>query len=395
MLTESVTSIRLQAFDALKLRKQILFIGCNHVSLGQSTMLAMTIMRKINPNSQPSMEKDSFLPDFCFAETNLFLVLVLELIAIVLALASAPTGGSLFVHIALLSIYIQWIGLTSASVLCLTSRLNRLKSTFSATLLSLLVVAIVTAIFSQLAYRLNEWFHFNLFDQHSVIMIVAKHEAISLILYGLALRYFYIRYTSQQIIKMEAQARLQALQARIRPHFLFNNLNTIASLTHDAPDVAEQAILNLADLFRASLNAEASISLQQEIELTRSYISLETLRLDDRLQVNWRIDAATKELSIPALTLQPLVENAIYHGIEPLPEGGAVNILLKQNETLLIEISNPLNKSGSKRSREGNKMALENIHERLHLAFQGRAKIEHITENDLYKVKIEIPVNKI
>lgn len=350
-------------------------------------------MRKINPNSQPSMQKNCFLPDFCLAETNLFLVLALELIAIVLAITSVPSSGSLFISIALMSIYIQWIGLSSAAVLCLSGRFKLLTNTLITTLLSLLVVASLTALFSVLAYRLNELLQFDLFSQQSLILIVVKHEAISLILYGLALRYFFIQYASQQMIKTESKARLQALQARIRPHFLFNSLNTIASLTHDQPDVAENAIVNLADLFRASLNAKASISLQQEIELTRDYINLESLRLDDRLQVNWRIDVKTDELSIPALTLQPLVENAIYHGIEPLPDGGKVDILLEQNDVLHIEITNPLNTTGHKQTREGNQMALENIRERLHLAFQGQAKIEHLAENDLYKVKIEIPVN--
>ena len=122
---------------------------------------------------------------------------------------------------------------------------------------------------------------------------------------------------------------LQALQARIRPHFLFNSMNTIASLTHDQPDLAEQAIENLSDLFRASLAAEASISLQQELELTRSYIDLESLRLGERLEVNWHLPEREPSLNLPALTLQPLVENAIYHGIEPLSSGGSIDILIE------------------------------------------------------------------
>ena len=123
---------------------------------------------------------------------------------------------------------------------------------------------------------------------------------------------------------MQAQARLQALQARIRPHFLFNSMNTIASLTHDQPDLAEQAIENLSDLFRASLSAEASISLSQEIELTRSYVDLEALRLGFRLSVVTGPCPTTAALvNLPALTLQPLMENAIYHGIEPLPKAAS------------------------------------------------------------------------
>ncbi len=195
------------------------------------------------------------------------------------------------------------------------------------------------------------------------------------------------------MIKTEAKARLQALQARIRPHFLFNSLNTIASLTYSDPERAEQAIENLADLFRASLNASSSISLQEEIELTREYIDLESLRLDERLKIDWNIDANSEQITLPALTLQPLVENAIYHGIEPLEEGGTVNISIHQNDDLTIEITNPLNLSESKSHRQGNRMALNNIAERLHLAFQGKAKIEHIVQNNLYTVTIKIPIS--
>jgi two-component system sensor histidine kinase AlgZ len=207
------------------------------------------------------------------------------------------------------------------------------------------------------------------------------------------LRYFYVRFTGQLRLQTESRARLQALQARIRPHFLFNSLNTIASLTYDQPARAEQAIENLADLFRASLNAEASISLQQEIELTQNYIELEQLRLDQRLKVSWDIEADTDRIQLPALTLQPLVENAIYHGIEPLAKGGEVIISIKQGEQLVIGITNPLNKSANSQHRKGNQMALENIHERLNLAFHGQAKIQHVAENDLYKVEIRIPLN--
>jgi len=185
------------------------------------------------------------------------------------------------------------------------------------------------------------------------------------------------------------------LQGTEVPHFLFNSLNTIASLTHDEPDKAERAIEDLAELFRASLKADARISLQSEIELTKDYINLELLRLDERLRVNWNIETEMDDLLMPALILQPLVENAIYHGIEPLQEGGEVQISIKTNQNLSIEITNPLNKSGEAQRRQGNQMALDNIRERLHLAFQGQAKLKHLVENDLYKVVISIPITKL
>jgi two-component system sensor histidine kinase AlgZ len=214
----------------------------------------------------------------------------------------------------------------------------------------------------------------------------------ALILIGLALRYFYLHYESELHLQVQAQARLQALQARIRPHFLFNSMNTIASLTHDQPDLAEHAIENLSDLFRASLAAEASISLRQELELTRSYIDLEALRLGDRLEVNWQLPDRELSLNLPALTLQPLVENAIYHGIEPLAGGGVIDIVINAtNANIEISISNPLITARQAGRRKGNQMALENIRERLALAFDGAASMDLSETESRYTVKLTIP----
>ncbi|MBL7000072.1 MAG: histidine kinase, partial [Gammaproteobacteria bacterium] len=314
------------------------------------------------------------------------------LIAIVLAIASASAAGSLTIHLALMSLYIQWTGLTSAGLLCWLGRSGVLDSTFKATLLSVLVVFMLSATMAALAYQINDLLRLDLFRQQSLLLVITQHVSVSLILYGLALRYFYVQYAAKAMIKAESHARLQALQARIRPHFLFNSLNTIASLTYDEPEKAEHAIVSLADLFRASLRSETQISLSDEIELTREYINLESLRLGERLQVNWDVQADTDAWTLPALTLQPLVENAIYHGIEPLQHGGEINIVIQQTAVLQIQISNPILQKSTTQHRQGNQMALENIRERLSLSFQGRAKISHLVENGLYKVEIKIPV---
>ncbi len=116
------------------------------------------------------------------------------------------------------------------------------------------------------------------------------------------------------------------------------------------------------------------------------------MRLGERLQVNWDVQADTDAWTLPALTLQPLVENAIYHGIEPLQHGGEINIVIQQTAVLQIQISNPILQKSTTQHRQGNQMALENIRERLSLSFQGRAKISHLVENGLYKVEIKIPV---
>ena len=349
-------------------------------------------MKKTPPAIDDSESEDCYLPDFCHPENLLKLVLVLELIAIVLTLAGAPKNSNLFVKLALLSMFVQWIGLASAGLLCLLRRQGRLRGALQSTLLSLVVVAAVTLLVSGLGWALEKQLYLGYFRHRSLGVILVQHLAIALILYGMTLRYFFVQYRNQQTLKAEARARLQALQARIRPHFLFNSLNTIASLTHDEPDRAEEAIENLSDLFRASLRADSRVSLESEIELTRQYIALEALRLDDRLRVEWLIKARLERFNLPALTLQPLVENAIYHGIEPLAEGGEVRIELRQTgDRLIIRISNPLPPERSL-NRAGNRMALENIRERLDLAFDGDAKIEHLEENGLYTVSIRVPL---
>ena len=348
-------------------------------------------MKKIAPSAENEID-DCYLPDFCHPENILKLVLVLELVAIVLTLAGAPRGDSRFIELSLLSMFVQWVGLGSAGLLCLLRRYRLLGGAVQATVISLGVVALMTLLMTWAGWEMEQRFRFGYFRHLPLQVILLQHLAIALIFYGLALRYFYIYHRNQQILQAEARARLQALQARIRPHFLFNSLNTIASLTHEEPDLAEEAIENLSDLFRASLRADSQVSLDSEIALTRKYIDLEKLRLDDRLRVEWRIDSDLQRFSLPALTLQPLVENAIYHGIEPLAEGGELRIELRQpRDRLEIRISNPLPPERSP-NRSGNRMALENIRERLDLAFRGRAKIEHLEENGLYTVRISVPL---
>ncbi len=350
-------------------------------------------MQNRNSTITTSQADECYLPNFCDAETSLRLVLVLELVAIVFSLADVHQPAGWILQLALVSILILWIGLFSAALLCLIRRRGWMQDSLRATVWSLLIVVLLTAMVSWLAYQIDAGLQLGYFAGISSVELVLRFSAISLVLFGMALRYFYFQFSTRKMVKTESSARLQALQARIRPHFLFNSLNTIASLTHAEPDKAERAIEELADLFRASMKADARISLADEITLTRDYIHLESLRLDDRLTVIWDIHGTLDDVTLPALMLQPLVENAIYHGVEPQPDGGVVEISIRLQERLLyIEITNPLTAHASSR-RTGNQMALENIRERLHLAYQGRAKITQRAENDLYKVAIEIPVN--
>jgi len=344
---------------------------------------------QINPSKA---ENRCYLPNFCNADVFLRVLLVIELFAIVFALVSFKSG-SLYVQIALNSVLMQWIGLSVAAILCVITRAGYLSEVRTTTVVAITITMAITLLVSWVSVSLMEMLRLGPQSQ-STVFILLRNIAVAAILIGLALRYFYVQYESVKTLETQARLRLQALQARIRPHFLFNSLNTIASLTHVEPDLAEQAIINLSELFRASLAAEASIPLHQELELTRSYIELESLRLGDRLSVNWHITDNNIGASLPALTLQPLVENAIYHGVEPLSEGGVIDIKIDMlDEFVRITISNPLLEDRTEQHREGNRMAVENIQERLQIAFAGEAAMQQLEENDQFTVTLNLPLS--
>jgi two-component system sensor histidine kinase AlgZ len=165
-------------------------------------------------------------------------------------------------------------------------------------------------------------------------------------------------------------------------------------LTRRSPELAEEAIEDLADLFRASLrDSAARMSLKEELEVARLYQRIEQHRLGDRLAVDWRVDDLPMRAEVPGLSLQPLLENAIYHGIEPLPNGGTVLVegRMLDNERLEIRVSNPLPESRMARHRQGNRMALDNISERFQIAYGDRAKVDYGPKGDVYEVVLQFP----
>jgi two-component system sensor histidine kinase AlgZ len=190
---------------------------------------------------------------------------------------------------------------------------------------------------------------------------------------------------------MQATARVHALQARIRPHFLFNSMNTIASLTRTNPAVAEQAVQDLADLFRANLSEKReTITLAEECEVARTYQRIEELRLGSRLHVDWKIDSLPLNALVPGLLLQPLLENAIYHGIEPQPQGGTVTVTGElTGELITIVVRNPVGEHESE--REGNRLALANIRERLDLLYGDRGLVKSGQYDTEYIVTLRFP----
>jgi two-component system sensor histidine kinase AlgZ len=220
-----------------------------------------------------------------------------------------------------------------------------------------------------------------------------RNLGISAIVSAVALRYFYVQHQWARNMEAKSQARIQALQSRIRPHFLFNSLNTIASLTRSQPEVAEEATEDLADLFRGTL-AESSyeVRLKDEWELANRYLHIEKLRMRDRLNVTWDIDGLPGDALIPQLTIQPLLENAIYHGIEHIRDGGTITITGQlENDIITITIVNPMPEYTRPSERVGNKMAQENIRQRLSALYGSQGKLQVNESKAQYELTIRFP----
>lgn len=247
------------------------------------------------------------------------------------------------------------------------------------------VVISLAAVLGFLQYRLWQWL--DLTD--GGLWGLWRATILAILLAGVLLLYLDLR--ARAYSPAVAEARLMALNARIRPHFLFNSINAVLSLIRAEPRRAESALETVSDLFRAALRDPADwLPLSDEIALCRQYIELEKLRLGERLQVDWDIRDVPLDASLPPLMLQPLVENAVYHGVEPTSEGGCIRIAFEQRgEALCIEVSNPI--PDTPRPSVGNQMALANIRERLALYFDLEARLDVEEKDNLYRVRLSLP----
>jgi two-component system sensor histidine kinase AlgZ len=201
----------------------------------------------------------------------------------------------------------------------------------------------------------------------------------------------YLRLLAKAYSPALVEARLQALQARIRPHFLFNSLNAVLALIRRDPRRAERALEDLADLFRTMMSEPRQfVRLADEIALLERYADLEQLRLGERLRITWELDAAPSDALLPPLVLQPLLENAVFHGVEPGTAPGEVLVRIeRRGDRVLARIENPFVEEQHKRA--GNRIALENIRERLALFFDAEARLQTSATDARYRVEIEMP----
>jgi two-component system sensor histidine kinase AlgZ len=335
-----------------------------------------------------------FLPDFCQAGSVFMVILVSELLALILALVRFQSD-IFWLELGKYSLVIQWIALLSTGMLCLSRPVLRRLSDAHSGIISYILVLMVTLLVTVSAILVENWMKngpaINLLEHPGLL----GNLLVSAILSAVMLRFFYLQAQYRRRIVIAADAKLEALQARIQPHFLFNSMNIIAGLIPINPLLAERVIEDLSDLFRASLAEHRSqVSLQSEIDLCKRYLGIEQLRLGDRLKSEWRLPKNIDSVSIPPLTLQPLIENAIYHGIQPLIEGGLVSIDVDiVKDSCHIRIENPLTLEPSPNTAtDGNKIALNNVRERLEMLYQDKASLDMQIDNEKCVVVLTLPL---
>jgi two-component system sensor histidine kinase AlgZ len=320
------------------------------------------------------------LPDLRNLGTILRILVAVNGAALVVALARAPRLAQLVDEWVRLTGFVEPHLLVELAVLWLLSpALARLPYALGVVAISAVTVAVAAAV-------------------HIPVMQATRLDAESLVrqvLLALAMQFAllaYFRLRAKALSPAITEARLQALQARIRPHFLFNSINAVLSLVRNEPKRAEAALEDMADLFRVLMRDNRELApLADEVNLCRQYLELEKLRLGERLDVDWNVKSMPGDALVPPLMLQPLIENAVYHGIEPSSERGTVsiNIFMSRDEVHVL-LKNPYRAAGGNH-HSGNKMALANVRERLALHFDAEASLDSRVTRDGYEVHIRVP----
>ena len=185
--------------------------------------------------------------------------------------------------------------------------------------------------------------------------------------------------------------RLAELQSRIRPHFLFNTLNSAIALVRAEPAKAEAVLEDLSELFRHALADQGeAVTLGQEIALARRYLAIEQIRFGDRLQVQWSLDPDADPAKLPPLLLQPLVENAVRHGVEPSSSGAQIKITTeRRGSVVVLKVTNSTPAGAGER---GHGLALANVRERLALLHDVQAQFKTVFKDEVFQVRLEIPL---
>ncbi|MFT5709640.1 MAG: two-component system sensor histidine kinase AlgZ [Halioglobus sp.] len=337
-----------------------------------------------------------FVPDLCAPRPVFVLVMLAELLVLVHVLASSALPRFDWDMLAVGSLFVQWIVLLCAVLLCVSRKLFAGMSLSLGATACLIIILLVSAASSYLAVRFYPQLLYDTYANsagNTGNWWIARNVALAAILGGISLRYFYLRHQMALREKSELQARIDSLRSRIRPHFLFNTMNSIASLIASQPDAAERAVEDLSELFRASLQENTRVvTVDDELHLCELYLGIEKLRLGERLQVEWRVDPAARSQPMPSLILQPLVENAVYHGIAQLPRGGAVVVRVAQTQShLRVSVENPVPIHAAQ--SQGHHMALNNIELRLHALYGGEGGIKSVQSETSFLIELSYPLD--
>ena len=303
-----------------------------------------------------------------------------NILAMILALAEAQSWTALSVERLLqYMLFINWVLLAFVALVELFQKkiqpLNFGQALVVGFILLQMIVLLTTVVLNGVIY-FGQNFQIHGLSRDVLLDGVMLHLSYGVLIGTFCFRYLYLRERWVRQQNSELHARIQAMQARIHPHFLFNSLNTVISLITIDPDKAEQMLLNLSRLFRASFKELKLVRLKDEIELCQHYLAIEQMRLGDRLRVEWKYDDEVlfSQVQIPLLTLQPLVENSIFHGVEKFLTKSTISILIEvlQNQVNIV-ITNPYTQDKIN-LRQGNGIAVENVKQRLE-AYYGRTVI--------------------
>jgi len=334
-------------------------------------------------------EADYLLPDLCRGEGLLGVVVISLLLSLLIAVARSGIIGFDWPNFANVAFLALWIALLGVMVLCQVNRwLAGMSHARSAVICYLLLLA-VAGLVGATAELLLFWSTGTALRWASVLEVVV----VTAIPAGILLRYLYLQQQLRIQQRAELEARIQSLQARIRPHFLFNSMNMIASLIGSDPEKAERVVEDLADLFRRVLtDAQTLVPLREELALCRSYMAIEKMRLGDRLRTQWEIGDYGAGVQIPCLSLQPVLENAVYHGIQLLPTGGTVEVRVQRTgDRIMVSVRNPFNPR--MKYSKGSRSAMDNVRRRLEAHFGPRARVEGTTEGDHFITRLSYPLN--
>jgi len=339
--------------------------------------------------SSSSRPKSSSVVSLCSPGALLFYLLLASLVALLVSTGGLSDPAGFWTHFGLNLVFVVWVTFLSLAIVCRLQIHGLVESPLH---LATAVVSVFSLVVLTTSLAVAWLIPFDSLPDPS--WLVLRNTTLAALLSLVLARFLVLQANWKSQVAAESAARLDALQARIQPHFLFNALNTIAELVHSRPEQAEEALLDLSDLLRTGLRSEARHTLDQELALVRGYLRIEGLRLGERLDVEWSIDESVDLMTeIPALLIQPLVENAVLHGIASLPDGGRLTIRLEPARfgRAQIIVENPLPLPDQPR-RQGNRTALENIRQRLALAYEEGASLKTEKTNAMFRAVLTLPL---